>query len=183
LCFKFKDLGAYRQHCGQIHYLAQLLRDITSLENGKCYYVLAVIFFVFFSCRFLPAIFLASCYFIHSVFCPRSETSLSHLGHSLRHQSPAISTSIRSQFTGLLSKFACQHGPAILLTFGSRRALSDSSPSIAEECFTNLAWPPRGDCWRKLRKILYKSAVLSCIIKLENLSESDSKFQFSESTC
>jgi hypothetical protein len=72
LCFKFKDLGAYRQHCGQIHYLAQLLRDITSLENGKCYYVLAVIFFVFFSCRFLPAIFLASCYFIHSVFCPRS---------------------------------------------------------------------------------------------------------------
>ncbi|GKV04526.1 hypothetical protein SLEP1_g16679 [Rubroshorea leprosula] len=75
-----------------------------------------------------------------------------------------------------LSKIANQHGPLILLHFGSRRVLVVSSPEAAEECFTkndvvfanrphllagkhlgynytSLAWASYGDHWRNLRRI------------------------------
>ncbi|GLU04176.1 hypothetical protein SLE2022_213370 [Rubroshorea leprosula] len=75
-----------------------------------------------------------------------------------------------------LSKIANQHGPLLLLHFGSRRVLVVSSPEAAEECFTkndivfanrphllagkhvgynytSLAWASYGDHWRNLRRI------------------------------
>ncbi|GAV81588.1 p450 domain-containing protein [Cephalotus follicularis] len=75
-----------------------------------------------------------------------------------------------------LAKISSQHGPLLLLQFGSRRVLVVSSPSTVEECFTtndivlanrphllaskhlgynstSFNWAPYGDHWRKLRKI------------------------------
>ncbi|GLT62909.1 hypothetical protein SLA2020_355110 [Shorea laevis] len=75
-----------------------------------------------------------------------------------------------------LSKISNQHGPLLLLHFGSRRVLVVSSPEAAEECFTkndvvfanrphllagkhlgynhtSLAWASYGDHWRNLRRI------------------------------
>ncbi|GAV84044.1 p450 domain-containing protein [Cephalotus follicularis] len=75
-----------------------------------------------------------------------------------------------------LAKISSQHGPLLLLQFGSRRVLVVSSLSAVEECFTtndivlanrphvlaakhlgynstSFIWAPYGDHWRNLRKI------------------------------
>ncbi|XP_060199367.1 cytochrome P450 81Q32-like [Lycium barbarum] len=75
-----------------------------------------------------------------------------------------------------LAKISNQHGPVLLLQFGSRKVLLVSSPSASEECFTkndiifanrphlmagkhlgynftSMAWSSYGDHWRNLRRI------------------------------
>ena len=112
----------------------------------------------------LSAFYLSStCYFIHSVFCPRSKASLSHQVHSLRHQSPPslppLEINLLDSCPNLLVNM---HGPAILLPFGSRRALFDSSPSIAQECFTNLLFLSKFACHHgPASKVLYKPCLAS----------------------
>ncbi|KAA0060937.1 hypothetical protein IC582_006631 [Cucumis melo] len=75
-----------------------------------------------------------------------------------------------------LAKLSAQHGPILLLHFGSRPVLLISSPSAAQECltkndiafasrprlsvgkhlgcnYTNILWAPYGPHWRNLRRI------------------------------
>ncbi|KAK6115979.1 hypothetical protein DH2020_008248 [Rehmannia glutinosa] len=83
---------------------------------------------------------------------------------------------LRKPFHRALSEISNRYGPLIFLRFGSRPVLLISSPSLAEECFTendiifanrpsllngkhfgynytSIPWSPYGDHWRNLRRI------------------------------
>ncbi|GKC37747.1 cytochrome P450 81E8-like protein [Tanacetum coccineum] len=125
--------------------------------------------FIYISLSLFVASYLLTTHFRHKIYNlpPTIIPTLPIIGHLYLLKAPLYRT---------FAKISDKYGPIILLSFGSRRVLLVSSPSISEECFTkndivfanrpnmlfgkilgnnftSMVWAPYGDHWRNLRRM------------------------------